>query len=81
VNAGERHFRWMLTSDADTIRAATAATLRTVAEWGPTITREEFLAVAEQVEAMTGNDGWCCPVCEEVECDDGCPLEPVRRPL
>jgi hypothetical protein len=67
-----------VSDDADTIRGATSATLRTVAEWGPTVTREEFLDVAEQVEAMGDDDGWCCPVCEEVECDTGCPLEPIR---
>lgn len=27
--------------------------------------------------ALHGDNG-CCPVCEEVDCDEGCPLEPLR---
>lgn len=25
--------------------------------------------------------GWACPVCAEVVCDGGCPLEPLRQPV
>lgn len=66
-----------MTDDVDLIRAATVDTLRTVAEWGP-MSREELLAVAESVDTMVVSEGLCCPVCEEVDCDDGCPLAPVR---
>ena len=59
------------------IRTAVADTLRTVAEWGPT-SPEELRAVAEQVDSMAIRDGWCCPVCQEVDCDEGCPLASVR---
>lgn len=63
------------------IVAASAATLRQVAEWGPT-SREELIEVAEGIEGMNPNDPMslmCCPLCEEVTCDDHCALSAVRR--
>jgi hypothetical protein len=60
---------------AEVIRATTAKTIRLVASWGQ-VPQADIYAVAEQVEA-----GWleaCCPVCEEVVCDEGCPLASVR---
>jgi hypothetical protein len=62
------------------IRAAVADTLRTVAEWGQ-MSREELRGVAEAVDSMVVEQGLCCPVCQEVHCDEGCPLESVRRGL
>lgn len=69
----------------DPIRTATAATLRQVAFWGLVFdggtvesTCDELLEIARQVEQLDVADDFCCPVCEEVTCDDGCPLEPVR---
>lgn len=56
--------------------AAVAATLRTVAGWVSEDDRDMFYAAAKQTEHDW--DGPCCPVCEEVMCDDGCPLERVR---
>ena len=38
--------------------------------------------VARSVETAQPTDeslGDVCPVCEEVLCDDDCPLEPLRR--
>jgi hypothetical protein len=67
---------------AAAVLQAVADTLRTVATWG-CLTPEDLLGVAAAVEscnvASTGLDGLCCPICEEVECDCGCPLEPLRR--
>lgn len=35
--------------------------------------------VAEQIERELTPD--CCPLCEEIVCDDHCPLAPVRAGL
>jgi hypothetical protein len=67
----------------DPVVAAVAATLRHVAEWGLAFdngpARSELMDLARQVEALEQADDFCCPVCEEVVCDDGCPLAEVRR--
>lgn len=61
------------------IRTATAATLRQVAGWvSDDSLRDSIYDAAELVERSGPEDWDCCPVCEEVECDDGCPLEPIR---
>jgi hypothetical protein len=59
------------------IRAAVVYTLRTVAEWCPT-SPKELREVAEAVDSMVIEEGLCCPVCQEVDCDEGCPLATVR---
>lgn len=33
---------------------------------------------ADQIEHTTPEDWWCCPLCEETRCDEGCPLAPLR---
>ncbi|BET51779.1 hypothetical protein RGQ21_67610 [Kitasatospora aureofaciens] len=38
-----------------------------------------FDEIAREVELNW--DGVCCPLCEEVTCDEGCPLESVREGL
>lgn len=56
-----------------------ALTLRQVAGWAPhslPATAQEWTDLAVQVENL--KPGWSCPMCEEVTCDDGCPLELVR---
>lgn len=56
--------------------ATVAATLRTAAEWLSGAEHELLLQIAKDAE-----HGWedaCCPLCEEVTCDDGCPLSTVR---
>lgn len=67
---------------AEEIKIAVAATLRTAAFWGLSFdtgpAQEELLHIAKQVEALTAEDDVVCPVCEEIECDGGCPLEAVR---
>lgn len=80
-------------SDEQTIRAAVAATLRTVAGWGQlacvtdddeyrgvNVGRDELYELARRVEHERVDDWWSCPICQEVECDNGCPLEPLRSP-
>lgn len=65
--------------------AAIVATLRQVAGWGD-VPPEELVELADVVERQDwaaprddeGLDGLCCPMCQEVECDAGCPLEPER---
>lgn len=54
-----------------------AATLRTAAEQiqGDT-DRITLREIAGTVESNWGGD--CCPLCQEVTCDDGCPLQDVR---
>lgn len=57
--------------------AVVAATLRKVSDQQRCdADREELVSVAAAVEADW--DGACCPVCQEVACDDDCPLVEVR---
>lgn len=71
----------------DPVIAAVAATLREVAEWGlsfdngPAESRDVLMDIARRVELLNIADDFCCPVCEEVTCDEGCPLEQVRARL
>lgn len=37
---------------------------------------DEFHKLADQVEKYW--DGGCCPICQEVWCDDDCPLAELR---
>lgn len=67
------------------VRATVSATLRTVAEWGLAFqatpdepASSEFHNIADQVDRLEA-DEMCCPVCEEVTCDETCPLAPVRE--
>ena len=40
------------------------------------------LASAEEATRLwTPEPGWCCPFCEEVDCDSDCPLARVREEL
>lgn len=67
----------------NTIRTV-ALTLRQLAGWGVSrldMTDQAFRDLADQVEALTTTDWWSCPMCEEVVCDGGCPLEYVREAL
>lgn len=65
------------------VRATVSATLRTMAEWGLEFSanrkpaRDELFEIAQQVDDFRA-DEMCCPVCEEVTCDEICPLAPVR---
>lgn len=56
-----------------------AATLRQLAEWPDEERTPEVLRdLAIEVENHDYADSWVCPMCEEVECDDGCPLAGAR---
>jgi hypothetical protein len=64
----------------DKVPAVVAATIRTVAGWISSDQDRDLLhSAAEQVERDPGPDSICCPLCEEIACDDGCPMETVRR--
>jgi hypothetical protein len=52
-----------------------ATTLRIASQWYE-VDSHDLLGIAHQVEEYWS--GMCCPLCEEVECDQGCPLEHVR---
>jgi hypothetical protein len=60
------------------IVATVAATLRQIAHWGVARphTDDEWTGLALQVEGI--EPGWCCPLCQEIECDDDCPLAPLQ---
>jgi len=68
--------------DPQTAIGTTVRMLRTVATWGGLVPPEELSALADAIEKEDpeGLAGWCCLVCEEVKCDEGCPLEFVRHP-
>lgn len=62
-----------------------AATLRQLGSWGPwEIEPGQLERLAEEVEAYDHGTGGLaalsCPMCQEIECDAGCPLGEVRRP-
>jgi hypothetical protein len=58
---------------------AAAKALRTAATWLPDEYRDMLREAADGAEKDW--DGSCCPVCQEVWCDGGCPLETVRANL
>jgi hypothetical protein len=70
-------------SAAETILTTTARALRCAASWlsndGDRATVNEVAQSVETAEATDESLGDICPVCQEVLCDDDCPLEPVRR--
>ena len=37
--------------------------------------------LADAVENTDPSTWHCCPLCQEVACDDDCPLAEIRRPL
>jgi len=90
--AGTHHRRDAVNdSDKALVRTAIAETLRQVAEWGQlstltdegvfvglNIPRAELIALADTVETGDPTDWWSCPLCEETECDLGCPLYSIR---
>lgn len=62
----------------ETVRT-TAAALRTASMWLPDEWRDILREAADGAEKAW--DDLCCPVCQEVECDAGCPLEDLRAEL
>jgi hypothetical protein len=57
-----------------------AATLRIAMEWYSGEQRDMLLEAADAVE-RNWDDGGTCPLCEEETCDEGCPLEPLRKAI
>lgn len=57
---------------------AVADTFREIQSWGVELPGESGTEMAAMVE---GDLSWCCPVCQEVECDSDCPLAPARAVL
>lgn len=56
-----------------------AATLRQISQWTEdTRTPEELQKLASFVENEDYENGLVCPMCQEIECDGGCPLEHYR---
>jgi hypothetical protein len=66
----------------DEIAAAVAATLRYLAGQPTTDSdlRDWMAETAAQVAVLTADQlrASTCPVCEEMTCDGGCPLEGIR---
>lgn len=65
----------------DELPTVVARALRFLAGHGWELwTPEELRAVADRIDAeVAEGESWSCPVCQEVECDDGCPLRPWRE--
>lgn len=42
---------------------------------------EDLASAEEATRSWDMEPGWCCPFCEEVECDGDCPLARVRERL
>lgn len=56
-----------------------AATLRQIAQWCiDDWTPKELQELATFVENEDYENGMICPMCQEIECDGGCPLEHYR---
>lgn len=59
--------------------AVVMATLRQLAGWCDDDRSPAALAeLATVLETEDWADCPCCPMCQEVDCDDGCPLAYVR---
>jgi hypothetical protein len=53
--------------------------LMVAAGWGEFCTAEECASVAREIEALAANgDAGCCPLCQEITCDETCPLRHLR---
>ncbi|GAA3417603.1 hypothetical protein [Streptosporangium vulgare] len=69
-----------MSADLDPTARIVAATLRVIAgQYEGNPISDDLRGIAQQVEIDW--DGACCPLCQEVTCDDGCPLEAVRAAL
>jgi len=57
-----------------------AATLRTASGWIKD-EGDRILLIESAAEIADSDLSWCCPMCDEIACDDGCPLAEVRAAL
>lgn len=64
----------------DAAATAAAATLRYIGKWDDDARQPgDLAAVATDIDTLRGGAEWiCCPVCQEITCDDDCPLAIVR---
>ena len=63
-------------------RGAVVATLRYARVYWDGSELPDMMAEAEaQVRGWDMAPGWCCPFCEEIQCDDDCPLATLRREI
>ena len=62
----------------EAVLTAVQQTLRTAAFWLESDKGSEMLAETACAVKRLGADPLCCPVCEEIKCDEGCPLETLR---
>lgn len=72
------------TAVADTLRYARVNWISNTAVTNNSGDRQiaEDLASAEEATRSWGMEpGWCCPFCQEVTCDEDCPLARVREEL
>lgn len=64
------------------VQRAVAKTLRTVAGWVDDAHAQDFYYTAREVETERPEwivDSGACTICQETECDPGCPYEDIRR--
>jgi len=64
------------------VQRTVAKTLRTVAGWVDEAHAQDFYYTAREVERERPEwvlDDGVCTICQEVECDSGCPYEDIRR--
>lgn len=56
------------------------ATLRFLGDdWLPPSSAMIVSEYADELETHGPDRRGCCPVCQEVECDDNCPVRPYRQ--
>jgi len=70
-----------LTPDEHATALVVLRTLRWVAGRTRFYDAEDWTQLLADLEhAIDAEDGlrWSCPVCEELTCDNGCPLQPLR---
>lgn len=65
-------------ADDQLIIKTVAETLFMVADWGPSDLGVDIRKVARLVAECNVQEWTCCPMCEEITCDDDCPLHDVR---
>lgn len=62
---------------------AVVETLRQLSEWDDearSAPELEMLATTVETYALHDDGHLCCLMCQEVHCDEGCPLDGVRLP-
>lgn len=68
----------MPSADDKLIMKIVAETLFIASEWVSDHLAHDFADIARYVAKCHVKDWTCCPVCDEIVCDDDCPLYVVR---